>query len=150
MDRLRQKSRRAEGPPPPVDLEHEKRTGDFVRKLIRSGRATACHDLSDGGLAVALAEMAMASGTGANIETPGEWDQIPVFFGEDQGRYLVTLPFDDTLLIAAIDEARALDIRVPCIGRTGGTSLKLGNARAIPVSDLKRAHETWFPAFMDG
>ena len=58
---------RTDGPPPPVDLAHEKRVGDFVRSLIERGIATAVHDLSDGGLAVALAEMAMASGIGAEV-----------------------------------------------------------------------------------
>ena len=83
-----------DGPPPPVDLAHEKRVGDFVRKLIRSGVATAVHDLSDGGLAVALAEMAMASGIGATVNQLTGADAVPVFFGEDQGRYLVTLNLD--------------------------------------------------------
>lgn len=141
---------RTDGPPPPVDLDLEKQVGDFVRAMIREGIATACHDLSDGGLAVALAEMAMASGVGAEIDTPNEWDPVKVFFGEDQGRYLVTLPFDDDLLTATIDKARAAGVRVPCIGRTGGTSLKLGKARAIPVEELRRVHEAWFPIYMDG
>ena len=85
---------RTDGPPPPVDLAHEKRVGDFVRRLIRSGVVTACHDISDGGLAVAVAEMAMASGIGADIPGPVEMDPIPFLFGEDQGRYLVTVNLD--------------------------------------------------------
>jgi phosphoribosylformylglycinamidine synthase len=141
---------RMDGPPPPVDLALEKQVGDFVRALIREGVVTACHDLSDGGLAVALAEMAMASGIGAEIDVPNEWDAVKVFFGEDQGRYLVTLPFDDDLLTATIDRARAAGVRVPCIGRTGGMSLKLGKARAISVEDLRQVHEAWFPTYMDG
>ena len=64
---LREILGREDGPPPPVDLAHEKRVGDFVRGLIRDGCVTAVHDLSDGGLAVALAEMAMASGIGATV-----------------------------------------------------------------------------------
>src|ERR1700716_3482083 len=58
---------REEGAPPPVDLATEKRNGDFVRALIADGVATAVHDVSDGGLAVALAEMAMAAGLGATL-----------------------------------------------------------------------------------
>ena len=85
---------RGDGPPPPVDLAHEKKAGDFVRALIRDGVATAVHDLSDGGLAVALAEMAMASGIGATVNQLNDLSPIPVFFGEDQGRYLVTIPRD--------------------------------------------------------
>lgn len=140
---------RAEGPPPPVDLAHERKVGDFVRALIREGAATAVHDLSDGGLAVGLAEMAMASGIGATIAMPRSMSPIPVFFGEDQGRYLVTIPSTDKALLRGIqDEAAEHGINAPVIGTTGGNSLTLGEARAVSVVDLKAAHESWFPAFM--
>ncbi len=141
---------RRDGPPPPVDLAHEKRVGDFVRGMIRSGRATACHDLSDGGLAVALAEMAMASGIGATVPGPADADSIPFFFGEDQGRYLVTVAMDpqEAEIVEFWREAKAAGVFAPWIGTTGGTSLKLGEARAISVDELKSAHESWFPRFM--
>src|SRR5690606_33253985 len=87
---LREIGGREDGPPPPVDLDHEKRNGDFVRAAILEGSVTAAHDISDGGLAVALAEMAMASGIGASVGAPPGGDAIAAFFGEDQGRYLVT------------------------------------------------------------
>ncbi len=141
---------RTDGPPPPVDLAHEKKVGDFVRGLIQEGIATAVHDVSDGGLAVALAEMAMASGIGATVNQLEDGDPIPQFFGEDQGRYILTvkeLPDleDFALFMARIKEA---GIFAPWIGTTGGSELKLGNARAISVSELKTAHESWFPGFM--
>jgi phosphoribosylformylglycinamidine synthase len=138
---------RADGPPPPVDLAHEKKVGDFVRALIREGVATAVHDLSDGGLAVALAEMAMASGIGATVNQLNDLSPVPVFFGEDQGRYLVTIPRDK---IDWFLENRVKDSGVfaPWIGMTGGTELKLGESRAISIEELKAAHEGWFPRFM--
>ena len=144
---LRELFGRNDGPPPPVDLAHERRAGDFVRGLIRDGVATACHDLSDGGLAVALAEMAMASGIGATVNQLDDTDPVATFFGEDQGRYLVTMRRD------AVDHflektAPASGLFCAWIGTTGGASLKLGNARAIPVAELKAAHEGWFAAFM--
>ncbi|RUV99394.1 MULTISPECIES: phosphoribosylformylglycinamidine synthase subunit PurL [unclassified Mesorhizobium] len=142
---------RADGSPPPVDLEHEKRVGDHVRALIASGIVTAAHDVSDGGLAVALAEMAMASGIGAIIPGLTGTDPIPVWFGEDQGRYLLTLSIDPQS--GEWDRIRAeqgkLGIFAPWIGTTGGDMLKLGEARAVPVSELTAAHEGWFPRFMD-
>ncbi|RYE08295.1 MAG: phosphoribosylformylglycinamidine synthase subunit PurL [Hyphomicrobiales bacterium] len=140
---------RQDGPPPPVDLAHEKKAGDLVRILIRDGHATAVHDLSDGGLAIGLAEMAMASGIGATINQLEGGDPIPQFFGEDQGRYLVTVKRD--FLDRFYDEIYPYaGLFVPWIGTTGGTSLKLGNARAVAVADLKAAHEAWFPNFMAG
>jgi len=149
---MRDVHNRTDGPPPPVDLAHEKRVGDFVRKLIRDGIATAVHDVSDGGLAVALAEMAMASNIGAEIPGLDKANPIPVFFGEDQGRYVVTVKLDPQSegMAALWKDAKALGIHAPWIGTTGGSELKLGKARAIPVAELKAAHESWFPRFMDG
>ncbi|WP_127753424.1 phosphoribosylformylglycinamidine synthase subunit PurL [Devosia sp. 1566] len=143
---------RADGAPPPVDLAHEKRTGDFVRKLIRSGIATAVHDLSDGGLAVGLAEMAVASGIGATVVDLEDQDPILQYFAEDQGRYLVTVNLDPQGedLADLWAEAQALGIFAPWIGSTGGTDLVLGAARPLPVAQLKSAHDDWFPSFMSG
>jgi phosphoribosylformylglycinamidine synthase len=144
---LRDIAGRADGPPPPVDLAHEKRAGDFVRALIRDGLVTAVHDLSDGGLAVALAEMAMASGIGAAID-PAPGAPVAAFFGEDQGRYLLTAT---PAHAAAIGErATTAGVAAVAIGRTGGPDLKLGAARAISVAALAAAHEGWFPGFMAG
>ncbi|TIN70830.1 MAG: phosphoribosylformylglycinamidine synthase subunit PurL [Mesorhizobium sp.] len=142
---------RTDGPPPPVDLDHEKRVGDHVRALIASGIVTAAHDVSDGGVAVALAEMAMASGIGAAVPGLVGTDPIPVWFGEDQGRYLLTLSIDPhgDEWDAIRKQQGELGIFAPWIGSTGGSALKLGDARAIPVSELSAAHEGWFPRFMD-
>ncbi|MDQ6433109.1 phosphoribosylformylglycinamidine synthase subunit PurL [Mesorhizobium sp. LHD-90] len=140
---------RADGPPPPVDLAHEKRVGDLVRSLIESGVATAVHDVSDGGLAVALAEMAMAGGIGASVNQLKDFSPIPVFFGEDQGRYVVTIARDkvDWFLEEFLKDT---GVFAPWIGVAGGQELKLGEARAIPLAELKAAHEGWFPNFMAG
>lgn len=143
---------RAEGPPPPVDLAHEWRVGEFVRSLIGRGVASAVHDVSDGGLAVALAEMAMAGGIGATVLGLLDVDINAHWFGEDQGRYLVTLNLDPQgeEIVAIWREAERLGIFAPWIGSTGGSELKLDEARAIPLAELKAAHESWFPRYMDG
>ncbi|MEZ5811824.1 MAG: phosphoribosylformylglycinamidine synthase subunit PurL [Rhizobiaceae bacterium] len=145
---LRQVHGRSDGPPPSVDLARERRTGDFVRGLIRDGIVTACHDLSDGGLAVALAEMAIASGIGAAVNQLNDHSPIPVFFGEDQARYVVTAPAGR--LEAIWERAGKSAVSAPWIGNTGGRELKLGEARAISVDELKRVHAAWFPTYMDG
>jgi len=137
-----------DGAPPPVDLAAEKRNGDFVRGLIVNRALTAVHDVSDGGLAVALAEMALAGGIGATITLAPSLMTHAALFGEDQARYIVT---------AAPEKAEAIRIEagnagVACeiIGLTGGTALTLGSEPAILLNDLERAHETWLPAFMAG
>ncbi|MEQ8449619.1 MAG: phosphoribosylformylglycinamidine synthase subunit PurL [Nitratireductor sp.] len=146
---LRDVCGRVDGPPPPVDLAHEKRAGAFVRGLIADGLATAVHDLSDGGLALGLAEMAIASGIGARIDLPGGIAVLPALFGEDQGRYLMTVPAAETERFFAERVAKA-QVSAVAIGRTGGDELKLGGTRAISVQQLKTAHESWFPRFMNG
>ena len=125
-----------------------RRVGDFVRGLIRDGLATAVHDCSDGGLAVAVAEMAMASGIGAAVNRHDGASPLPALFGEDQGRYVLTVGRED--VEAALARARAAEISAPRIGTTGGTDLKLGDAVSISVAKLKEAHDNWFPAFMAG
>lgn len=140
---------RSEGPPPAVDLVREKQVGDFVRGLIESGTVSACHDLSDGGLAVAVAEMAMASGIGATLGVPAGDSPTASFFGEDQARYLFTVP--EAQAGRLISEHRPESgVTLQQVGTTGGRELKLGNARAIPVEELRRVHESWFPTYMDG
>jgi phosphoribosylformylglycinamidine synthase subunit PurL len=138
---------RTHGPAPHVDLAHEKKAGLFVRALIRDGIATAVHDCSDGGLGVALAEMAMASGIGANVNELNGNSSQATFFGEDQGRYVVTIKRN--ALDAVHERADKAGISAPLIGTTGGKELKLGSARPILISELKAAHESWFPGFMN-
>jgi len=145
---LRDLHQRRDGPPPPVDLEREKRVGDFVRGLIRGGVGTAAHDLSDGGLGVALAEMAIASGIGATVTAP-HGDPMAAYFGEDQARYLLTVR-DEAEAESVAEQAIELGVELLKIGHTGGSSLKLGGARAVLVADLKSAHESWFPRYMAG
>jgi phosphoribosylformylglycinamidine synthase II len=149
---LRDLFNRRDGDAPHVDLAAERKTGDFVRKLIRSGVVTACHDLSDGGLGVALAEMAIAGGIGATVTDVEGNDPVLTFFGEDQGRYLVTLNLDPQgdAIAALWQEADSLGIFAPWIGNTGGTTLTLGAATPLSVAALRAAHESWFPSYMHG
>jgi len=138
---------REEGPPPPVDLKAERRNGDFVRGLIRDGAVTACHDLSDGGLFVALAEMAMAGSLGARIAPPEAAANTPLhawLFGEDQARYIVTAAEAAPVLEAA----RSAGVPAAAIGTTGGNALTLAGRGTISVVELTRVHEGWLPAYM--
>jgi phosphoribosylformylglycinamidine synthase len=138
---------REDGAPPPVDLMAEKASGDFVRALIRGGVPTAVHDLSDGGLLVALAEMAMASGIGATLQAPPPGLPAHAYwFGEDQARYLLTLSPARLPEIEAL--AAKMGICVAQIGRTGGDALTLPGERTILVSALHALHESWLPTFM--
>ncbi len=146
---LREIHGREEGPPPPVDLRAERRTGDFVRACIAKGAISACHDVSDGGLAVALAEMALASGIGAIINEAQPFGVAESFFGEDQGLYLVTVPDDH--LAEFLADAAAADVPADPIGRTIKDRLifELDEGDwCVSLADLRAAHEGFFPALM--
>ena len=133
------------GAPPPVDLVAERRNGDFVRARMADGLVGACHDVSDGGLLVAVAEMALAGGIGADIVVPdGKWRAHDWLFGEDQGRYVIQTADAEAVLRAAA----AAGVPAMVIGRTGGTSLTVSGQDPISVSTLREAHEGWLPAYM--
>ncbi|KCZ87742.1 phosphoribosylformylglycinamidine synthase subunit PurL [Hyphomonas jannaschiana] len=141
------------GAPPPVKLAEEVRLGGFVRSLIQSGLANAVHDVSDGGIACAAAEMAMASACGVKL-MPGcqpEDNRADLgFFGEDQGRYLIA---------ANEDQVRAWESEgflLTELGKFGGDSIVLktgldenGKEFSITLSSLREAYEGWLPAYMN-
>ena len=133
--------------PPEVDLAAERRNGDFVRARIHDGAVTACHDVSDGGLLVAVAEMALAGDMGAEIDVPeGVSGELEWLFGEDQARYLVTTTGQDALL----DAAAAAGAPAFVIGQTGSKSLTVNGVDPISLAELREAHEGWLPGYMAG
>ncbi len=137
---------REDGAPPPVDLAAEKRHGNFVREAIRAGRVTAVHDISSGGLAVALVEMAIAGGKGCRVKVPSP--AHAALFGEDQGRYVVTATADEAG--ALLEDAQDAGLVAEEIGTVGGADLTVDGLLTISVAKLARAHDNWFPEYMSG
>jgi phosphoribosylformylglycinamidine synthase subunit PurL len=129
--------RRAEGPPPPVDLEAERRNGEFL--LAHRTLVGAAADLSDGGLALAAFEMAEAAGIGLTLEA----DDIAELFGEDQARYLVAAGFDqaEALMVGAAQAGVPLAV----VGRFGGDTVRLG-AEAATLGELSALYRGAFAA----
>ncbi|HXN44382.1 MAG TPA: phosphoribosylformylglycinamidine synthase subunit PurL [Xanthobacteraceae bacterium] len=146
---LREIAGREEGAPPPVDLAVERRLGEFVRALIGEGLVTAVHDVSDGGLLVAIAEMAMASGIGARLYgQPMGMASHAFWFGEDQARYVIAAKPNEAEAIVA--RCKAADIPVRRIGSTAGEALTLPGERPILVTALSERFEGFLPAYMAG
>lgn len=127
---LREIAGREEGPAPAVDLAAERRNGEQVRAWIAAGTVTAVHDVSDGGLLVALAEMALAGNKGCTLDAPLSTAEA---FGEDQSRYVVTAP-------AGVELAGAVRI-----GTVGGTTVA-----GVEVAALREANEAFFRDWMEG
>jgi phosphoribosylformylglycinamidine synthase len=180
---LREIHHREDGPPPHVDLKDERKAGEIIRKLIIEGRVNAVHDISDGGLAVAFAEMALAGGIGGSMQVTDYQHKISAqLFGEGQARYLITCP----QTLGGMEPSQLLLDIMGCgymcnwIGNTGGESVtflktqrigrkpnlkrasddemmeEIAQRRSkfdevvIPLSDLRAAHEGFFPALMAG
>ena len=138
---------KVEGAPPPVDLAEEIKAGNLVRSLIREGKVRAVHDTSDGGLLVTVAEMSLAGDIGVQLfPYEGKLPAHAAWFGEDQGRYVVEA--SPELAEEIIDRSRLLALPARVIARVGGDVLALKGETALAVSDLRSAHESWFPQYM--
>jgi phosphoribosylformylglycinamidine synthase II len=140
---------RDEGAPPPVQLAAERRAGECLRGLIAKGEVRAAHDVSDGGLAVALAEMALAGNIGIRVEALPPGPIHAVLFGEDQGRYVIAVRPERAEIV--LDAFAAADVPAQRLARVGGDGLGLGGDEdPIPFARLREAHETPLPRYMAG
>jgi phosphoribosylformylglycinamidine synthase subunit PurL len=137
---------REEGAPPPIDLAAERKHGDFVRALIRDSLITAAHDVSDGGILVAVVEMAVASGIGAVLEAASELPAHAFWFGEDQARYVVTAKRTEPIF----ERAKAAGVSIAAIGATGGGVISVHGKRPLRLADIKQRFEAWLPAYVAG
>ena len=149
---------RRDGPPPRVDLEAERRKGQLVRRLIAEGLVSSVHDVSDGGILITVAEMALAGQIGARLTVEAFEDEVDrekdqhawSMFGENQGRYVVTEPHNQHLV-----ERLALESDVGCcfIGWTGGNAIVIDSRRSgviceVSLANVRAAHEGFFPKLM--
>ena len=139
---LREIAGREDGPPPPIDLAAERRNGDFVRGQILSGAVRACHDVSDGGLLIAVAEMALAGNTGVALNATGDHG---FWFGEDQGRYVLAVDNAAAVLAAAA----AANVPAVAIGVAQGQGLTVPGIDPISLSEARAANDRFFPAWMN-
>ena len=135
--------KREEGTAPSVDLSLEKQNGDFVRAQILSGGIHACHDISDGGLLIALSELLMANSIGFKAAS-----DLPMtarfWFGEDQARYIAVTSDPESF----IKNAAAAGVAVRALGTFGGDRLDLGHNVSIQTAKLIELNEAWLPRLM--
>ena len=135
-----------EGAPPPVDLAVERRNGEFVLAQIGRELITACHDVGDGGILVAVAEMALSGEIGAVLSFPDDIPAHAFAFGEDQGRYILTTAHPDAILTAA----EKAGVPAVVIGEVAGEDLTIGEDDTIPLDELVAINESWLPDYMAG
>ena len=149
----------AAGLAPRVDLALEKRNSVFVRELVRAGKVHAVHDVSDGGIVCAAAEMALASGVGVTIDPPtldGGGTEVTRRFGEAQARYLLAV--DPSVASAIANDLAPAEGVVHFQGAFGGDAvvitfddgLEVGADVSVSLATLRAAHEDWLPNYMKG
>jgi phosphoribosylformylglycinamidine synthase len=136
-----------EGAPPPVSLADEIKAGNLVRALIREARVRAVHDVSDGGLLVTIAEMALSGNIGVQLFAyEGKMPVHAAWFGEDQGRYVMEVTPESAESV--MERARLLALPARVVGRVGGQALVLKDEASLPLAELRAAHEAWMPTYM--
>ena len=143
---MREILRREDGAPPPVDLEAEKRNGDYVRKLIRMRRVNAVHDCSDGGLAITACEMAFASNLGVSLSANNVLPTHAWLFGEDQGRYLLAV--EPNSVNPVISTAQSKGIPAQVVGTVGGERISAAGGFDVSLEGLREKHEAFLPELM--
>jgi phosphoribosylformylglycinamidine synthase len=145
---------RRDGNAPSVNLDIERHHGELIRTLIAEGLINTVHDVSDGGLLVAITEMALATGLGCTLQS-SIYDGAAEWFGETQGRYVVTTAQPEAL----IERLKAEGVSIDPIGRViADPSIKIEvndgsvvtSVTSITLPDLRAAHEGFFPALMRG
>ncbi|WP_208434289.1 phosphoribosylformylglycinamidine synthase subunit PurL [Bartonella taylorii] len=134
------------GAPPHVDLQLEKKHGQFVRDVIHRGFVHAAHDISDGGLAIALAEMVMKAGKGIKAKLSNQSPEHAELFGEDQGRYLLAIKPEALNSLKELAQISAISLTK--LGIVEGTLLNIDGILKLSVDELIQAYESWFPEFM--
>ena len=138
-----------EGAPPPVDLADEIKAGRLIRSLIRDSGVRTVHDVSDGGLLVALAEMALAGDLGVELFAyEGKLPPHAVWFGEDQGRYIIEV--SPEAADGIVERAHMLALPARIIGRVGGDGIAIPGEQTLKLAELRDVHESWLPQYMSG
>ncbi|MBA4048335.1 MAG: phosphoribosylformylglycinamidine synthase subunit PurL [Sphingomonas sp.] len=146
---LRECHGREEGPPPRVDLAAERASGEFVRHWIERGALSAVHDVADGGLLVAVAEMALAGGIGAMLSAPQPNGLAATYFAEDQGLYVATVR--DEQLSEFLHGSLDAGVKVERIGRTIAKRIIVecpATDHVVTLDELRTAHQRFFPELM--
>ena len=141
---------RSDGMPPQVDLQAERKAGELIRELIGADLVSAVHDVADGGVLFAVAEMALASNIGAKLEHDPEHAHFHMF-GEEQGRFVITTSNWGKLR----EPLERSGLVFWNFGQTAGKTLAFAREgdsdtviSEVPLADLRAAHEGFFPKLM--
>ena len=135
-----------EGPPPEINLSNEKSNGETVLKLINNKLLSSVHDISSGGLILALAEMSMSSGYGLKIEKPSKLSNLmEYYFGEDQGRYLLEIePKNLQKVTKILSENNIYNENIATVQKQ---HFEISGEFKINIDDLYKINNTWYSKY---
>jgi phosphoribosylformylglycinamidine synthase subunit PurL len=135
-----------DGPPPEINLLNEKNNGENVLKLIENDLVLSAHDVSNGGLIVALSEMVLSSIYGAKIYKPKKLNNLfEYFFGEDQGRYVLEIDVNKLENVKQI--LKENNIYYENIGFTQRDNFEIEGELKINIKDLFQINNEWYNKF---
>jgi len=137
-----------EGPPPEVNLFNEKNNGLIIKDLISKKFLNSVHDVSSGGILVALSEMCISGNIGIKIKIPIDTiSPHEYLFGEDQSRYLIEISEENKDEVSKILEKNSIYYEI--IGKTQKDSLELDKNFNIELSDLREMNSFWFKNYFN-
>ena len=137
-----------DGPPPGINLFNEKNNGLLILKLISKKLVNAVHDISSGGILIALSEMCISGKIGAKINIPqNSISPHEYLFGEDQSRYLIEINEKNKDEVSKILEKNSIYYEI--IGETQKESLYLNKEFNIKLTDLKELNSFWFRNYFE-
>ena len=135
-----------DGPPPEINLTNEKNNGDSVSDLIKKNLVSSCHDISSGGILIALAEMSMLSMLGLKINKPKRFTDLnEYFFAEDQGRYLIEIERDNLDKVEAILKKNNTFYEV--VAEVQNDIFEIDKILRIKTEELYKCNNQWFNKF---
>ena len=135
------------GPPPEVNLFNEKNNGETILKLINDGFIKSAHDISVGGLLIAISKMCISGNKGIDIKKPQNLvNYFEYFFGEDQGRYLIEIKKNDLDKVKSFLDENSVYFNE--IGTIQEKNIVLKNELNVTVDELIKTNKTWLSTYM--
>ena len=137
-----------DGPSPEINLFNEKNNGLSIQKLISNRLVNSVHDISSGGILVALSEMCISSEIGAKIKVPHDKINLHEYlFGEDQSRYLIEIKEENKDKVSNILKENSIYFEI--IGKTQKDSLEINKDLSTKITELSELNSFWFKKYFE-
>ena len=135
------------GPPPEINFFNEKNNGETLLKLIDSDLIRSAHDVSIGGILIAVSKMCIKGNKGINLRKPNFLiNEIEYFFAEDQGRYIIEITKEDLLKVTNMLNKNA--VHFDKLGTINEDQLYINDKTKVTIDELKTSNTSWLTNYM--